>query len=409
MSTQFNTNKPIVNVGTIGHIDHGKSSLTTAIVSTLAPLGLAKPRTYQQITAGGVARDKHKVVTVIVSHTEYESRVRSYAHVDCPGHADYVRNMIVGAAQMDGGVLVVAADEGPMPQTREHLLLARQVGVPAMVVFLNRCDKVTEVELIDLVEAEVRTMLTRYGYDGVGAPVIRGSAKNAIEHPTDAAATRPIWEMLDALDRYIPLPKRPIDRPFLLPIEGVYSIEGRGTVVTGLIERGRVTLGDKLEVVGLAPEAVSTVCTGIERFKWPQPWAEAGANVGLLLRGIGRDEIRRGQVIAAPGTVQPRTHFKAEVYVLTADEGGRHTAFTPRFKPQFFFRTAGVTGEVLSVTNDTVEGGGAGAGTVMPGDRVTMEVQLEVDKPIALQPELRFAIREGGCTVGQGVVVEVLN
>ncbi len=404
MSTQLNTvSKPIVNVGTIGHIDHGKSSLTTAIVATLAPLGLARPRTYQQITAGGVKRDKQKVVTVIVSHTEYESRARSYAHVDCPGHADYVRNMIVGAAQMDGGILVVAADEGPMPQTREHLLLAKQVGVPAMVVFLNRCDKVAEVELIDLVESEVRAMLTRYGYDGVNAPVIRGSAKAAIENPTDAAATKPIWALLDALDRYIPLPSRPIDRPFLMPIEGVYSIEGRGTVVTGLIERGRIALGEKLEIVGLSQDAVSTTCTGIERFKRPQPSAEAGANVGLLLRGVTRDQVRRGQVIAAPGSVQPRSHFRAEVYVLTKDEGGRHTAFTPNFKPQFFFRTAGVTGEVLSVTNENSEGG-----AVMPGDRVTMEVQLEADKPVALSPELRFAIREGGCTVGQGVVVEVL-
>jgi elongation factor Tu len=401
MSTQP---KPFVNVGTIGHIDHGKSSLTTAIVSVLAPLGLAKPRTYQQITAGGVKRDKQKVVTVIVSHTAYESRLRSYAHVDCPGHADYVRNMIVGAAQMDGGILVVAADEGPMPQTREHLLLAQQVGVPAMVVFLNRVDLVTEPELLDLVEAEVRAMLTRYGYDGENTPVIRGSAKAAIERPTDPAANGPIWELLDALDSAIPLPARPIDKPFLLPIEGLYSIEGRGTVVTGLIERGRIELGDKVEIVGLSSVAVGSVCTGIERFNQPQKSAEAGANVGMLLRGVSRDQVRRGQVVAAPGSVQPRTHFTAEVYVLTADEGGRHTAFTPRFKPQFFFRTAGVTGEVLSVTNDRTDGGAA----VMPGDRVTMEVQLESDKPVALQPELRFAIREGGCTVGQGVVVEVL-
>jgi elongation factor Tu len=403
--TQKVSNKPIVNVGTIGHIDHGKSSLTTAIVAVLAPLGLAKPRTYQQITAGGVKRDKHKVVTVIVSHTAYESRVRSYAHVDCPGHADYVKNMIVGAAQMDGAILVVAADEGPMPQTREHLLLARQVGVPAMVVFLNRVDAVSEPELIDLVEAEVRSMLTRYGYDGDAVPVIRGSAKAAIEKPADPVASKPIWDLLDALDRSIPLPPRPVDKPFLMPIEGVHSIEGRGTVVTGLIERGRINLSDKVEIVGLCSEAVGSVCTGIERFNRPQVVAEAGENVGLLLRGVVRDQVRRGQVVVAPGSVQPRTHFRAEVYVLTADEGGRHTAFVPRFKPQFFFRTAGVTGEVLSVVNERAEGGS----TVMPGDRVTMEVQLENDKPVALQPELRFAIREGSRTVGQGVVVEVLS
>jgi len=404
-TNQNETKKPIVNVGTIGHIDHGKSSLTTAIVNVLVPHGLAKPRTYQQITAGGVKRDKHKVVTVIVSHTKYDSRVRSYAHVDCPGHADYVKNMIVGAAQMDGAILVVAADEGPMPQTREHLLLAKQVGVPVMVVFLNRVDLVAEPELVDLVEAEVRAMLTHYGYDGANVAVIRGSAKAAIENPQDPKAAKPIWDLLEALDRTIPLPKRPVDKPFQLFIEGVYSVEGRGTVVTGLIHQGRVGLGDKVEVVGLSQEALGTVCTGIESFNQPQTSAEAGQNVGLLLRGVDREQVRRGQVVAAPGSVHPRTHFRAEVYVLTADEGGRHTAFMPHFKPQFFFRTAGVTGEVLNVANEKAESGNA----VMPGDRVTMEVQLDSDKPIALQKELRFAIREGSRTVGQGVVVEVLS
>ena len=399
-----NTNKPVVNVGTIGHIDHGKSSLTTAIVNVLAQHGLAKPRTYQQITAGGVKRDKNKVVTVIVSHTQYASRARSYAHVDCPGHADYVKNMIAGAAQMDGAILVVAADEGPMPQTREHLLLAKQVGVPAMVGFLNRIDLVAEPEMADLVEAEVREMLTRYGYDGENVVVVRGSAKAAIANPSDPIASKPIWDLLEAMDTTIPLPKRAVDKPFLLSIEGVYSIEGRGTVVTGLIDRGRVSVGDKVEVVGLTAEALGTVCTGIESFNTPQASAEAGANVGMLLRGVSHDQVRRGMVVAAPGSVQPRTHFRAEVYVLTAEEGGRHTAFMPHFKPQFFFRTAGVTGEVLNVTNERMESGSA----VMPGDRVTLEVQLDADKPIALQRELRFAIREGGRTVGQGVVVDVL-
>jgi len=397
--------KPFVNVGTIGHIDHGKSSLTTAIVTVLAPQGLAKPRTYQEITAGGVKRDKSKVVTVIVSHTEYESRARNYAHVDCPGHADYVKNMIVGAAQMDGAILVVAADEGPMPQTREHLLLARQVGVPAMVVFLNRMDRVTDLDMADLVESEVRGMLTKFGYDGANVSVIRGSAKAAIDNPLDPVATKPIWDLLDALDTNIPLPARVVDKPFMMSIEGAYTIEGRGTVVTGLIDRGRVTIGDKVEIVGLSAEAIPTVCTGIERFNTPQEVAEAGANVGLLLRGISRNQVRRGQVVAAPGSLQPRTRFRAEVYVLTKDEGGRHTAFSTHFRPQFFFRTAGVTGEVLTVTNERMEE----TGVVMPGDRVTMDVQLEKDKPVALQTELRFAIREGGRTVGQGVVVDVLD
>ncbi|MBV9122507.1 MAG: elongation factor Tu [Planctomycetes bacterium] len=384
-----------VNVGTIGHIDHGKTTLTAAILAVQAQTGLAEARSYQDIARGGTVRDPNKTVTIITSHVQYETERRHYAHIDCPGHADYIKNMITGAAQMDGAILLLAATDGPMPQTREHLLLARQVGVPELVVFLNKCDLVEDAELIDLVELEARGLLSKYGFDGDKVPVIRGNARGALDHPADPVSSRCIHELLNALDAFIPEPKRAIDKPFLMPIEGVHTIEGRGTVATGKIEQGVITVGQKVEILGLG-DILESVCTSVEAFNRPLDRGEAGQNVGLLLRGIKSDQIHRGQVIAAPRTVRPRQQFQGEVYALSKDEGGRHTPFFSGYKPQFFFRTTNVTGEVLLPD---------GTEMVMPGDNTAVTVRL--DKPVALDIGSHFAIREGGKTVGSGVITEV--
>jgi elongation factor Tu len=386
-----------VNVGTIGHIDHGKTTLTAAILAVQAEKGLAKRKSYSDIARGGTYRDANKTVTIITSHVKYETATREYAHIDCPGHADYVKNMITGAAQMDGAILLLSAADGPMPQTREHILLARQVGVPDMVVFLNKCDLVDDTELIELVEMETRDLLTKYGFDGVNTPFIRGSAKPALEDPTDPEAIKCIEDLLDALDRYIPEPKRVIDKPFLMPIEGVHTIEGRGCVVTGKVEQGTLRVGAKVEILGLG-DVLESVVTSIEAFNEPLESADAGENVGLLLRGIKSDQVERGQVVAAPRTIRPQTRFKSEVYVLGKDEGGRHTPFFSGYKPQFFFRTTNVTG--CLVLPEDIE-------MVMPGENVQLEVNL--DKAVALDEGQRFAIREGGKTVGSGVVTKILH
>jgi elongation factor Tu len=386
-----------VNVGTIGHIDHGKTTLTAAILAVQAAKGLAKVKTYQQIAKGGTVRDENKTVTIVASHVQYETAKRHYAHIDCPGHADYIKNMITGAAQMDGAILLLSAADGPMPQTREHILLARQVGVPEIVVFLNKCDLVDDPELIELVELETRELLTKYGFDGETVPIIRGNAKGALEHPADPQFSRCIDELLSAMDRYISDPKRAIDKPFLMPIEGVHTIEGRGTVATGKIEQGVITVGQHVEILGLG-DVLESVCTAIEAFKQPLPKGEAGQNVGLLLRGIKSDQVQRGQVIAAPRSIRPRLHFKGEVYILSKDEGGRHTPFFGGYKPQFFFRTTNVTGEVRLPQEDAM---------VMPGDNAVVFVDL--DKPVALDVGSHFAIREGGRTVGSGVITEVVD
>jgi elongation factor Tu len=386
-----------VNVGTIGHIDHGKTTLTAALLAVQAARGLARLKSYKDIAKGGNFRDENKTVTIVASHVRYETETREYAHIDCPGHADYIKNMITGAAQMDGAILLLAAVDGPMPQTREHILLARQVGVPNLVVFLNKVDLVDDPELIDLVELETRELLTKYGFDGASVPFVRGNARGALDHPTDPAYTRCIDELLDALDRSIPEPTRQLDRPFLMPIEGVYAIEGRGTVATGKIEQGIIGVGQKVEILGLG-ETLESVCTSVEAFNRPQPQGEAGQNVGLLLRGIKSDQIQRGQVIAAPRSIQPRLKFQSKVYVLSKTEGGRHTPIFGGYKPQFFFRTTDVTGEVALP---------AGIDMVMPGDNARFDVSLE--KPIALDVGSRFAIREGGKTVGSGVITEVLE
>jgi elongation factor Tu len=386
-----------VNVGTIGHIDHGKTTLTAAILAVQATKRLARSKSYQDISKGGTVRDATKTVTIMTSHVEYETETRHYAHIDCPGHADYVKNMITGAAQMDGAVLLISAADGPMPQTREHILLARQVGVPDLVVFLNKVDLVDDPELIDLVELEARDLLLKYGFDGANTPFVRGNARAALERPTDSEASRCITELLDALDRYIPDPKRAIDRSFLMPIEGVHTIEGRGTVATGKVEQGVIAPGAKVEILGLGG-VLETVATSVEQFNRPLDRAVAGQNVGLLLRGVKADQIRRGQVVAAPRSLSPRTRFRGEVYVLGKDEGGRHTPFFSGYKPQFFFRTTSVTGE-LSLPD--------GVEMVLPGDHTPLDVSL--DKPIALEAGSRFAIREGGKTVGSGVVTEVLE
>jgi elongation factor Tu len=383
-----------VNVGTIGHIDHGKTTLTAAILAVQAKKGLAKAKAYGEIAKGGVIRDETKTVTIITSHVEYETDTRHYAHIDCPGHADYIKNMITGAAQMDGAVLLCSAADGPMPQTREHILLARQVGVEHLVVFINKCDLVDDPELIDLVEMEARELLARYGYGGE-VPVIRGNAKGALDQPADAAARRCIEELLVVLDASIPEPVRIVDKPLLMAIEGVHHIEGLGTVVTGKIEQGRVRVGDKVEVTGLGT-TLSSVCTGVEEFKRPLDVGEAGHNVGLRLRGVRYDEVTRGQVVMAPGSMEPRTRFECEVYVLTKDEGGRHTPFFGGYRPQFFFRTTNVTGEANLV----------GVEMCLPGDNVRMQIGL--DKPVAIEKGTRFAIREGSKTVGRGVVTQVL-
>jgi elongation factor Tu len=385
-----------VNVGTIGHIDHGKTTLTAAILAVQAKKGLARAKSYQDISKGGNVRDATKTVTIVSSHVEYETEERHYAHIDCPGHADYVKNMITGAAQMDGAVLLISAADGPMPQTREHILLARQVGVPDLVVFVNKVDLVDDPELVDLVEMEARELLTKYGFDGDKAPFVRGNARAALERPGDPDANRCIVELLDALDRFIPEPVRATERPFLMPVEGVHTIEGRGTVATGRIEQGSILPGTKVEILGLGG-LLETVATSVEQFNRPLDRATAGQNVGLLLRGIKSDQIQRGQVVAAPRSLRPRTRFRSEVYVLGKDEGGRHTPFFSGYKPQFFFRTTSVTGELT--LPEALE-------MVLPGDHASLDVSL--DKPIALEAGSRFAIREGGKTVGSGVVTEVL-
>jgi elongation factor Tu len=392
----FVVKKVHVNVGTIGHIDHGKTTLTAAILAVQARQGLAKLKSYKDIAKGGTVRDEHKTVTIVTSHVEYETATRHYAHIDCPGHADYIKNMITGAAQMDGAILLLSAVDGPMPQTREHILLARQVGIPQLVVFVNKCDLVDDPELIDLVELEARELLKKYGFDGDRTPCIRGNARGALERPAEPPANRCIGELLDALDTYIPAPIRDIDKPFLMSIEGVHTIEGRGTVATGRIEQGVVTVGQKVEILGLG-EVLESVCTSVEAFKRPQHEGEAGQNVGLLLRGVKAEQIQRGQVIAAPRTIRPRTKFTSEVYVLSKAEGGRHTPFFSGYKPQFFFRTTNVTGEASLAE---------GVEMVLPGDNTRLAVSL--DKPVALEVGSRFAIREGGKTVGSGVITEVL-
>lgn len=382
-----------VNVGTIGHIDHGKTTLTAAILAVQETKGLATSKPYGQIAAGGTYRDDNKTVTIITSHVEYETAVRHYAHIDCPGHADYIKNMITGAAQMDGAVLLVSAVDGPMPQTREHVLLARQVDVPAIVVFLNKVDLVDDEEIVDLVEMEVRELLTQYGFDGDKVPVIRGNAKGAMNNPAgpDSAC---ITALMDALDSYIPDPVREIDKPFMMPVENVYQIMGRGTVVTGRIDRGVIKPGTKVEIVGLRDKK-ETVCTGVEEFNKPLEDGSAGQSVGLLLRGVKKEEVERGQVVAAPGSINPHTKFKCEMYALPKEDGGRHTPFFSGYSPQFFFGTTDVTGiaDLIDVE------------MCMPGDNVTLDVELQ--KPVALFEGRRFAVREGGKTVGSGVVTKI--
>jgi elongation factor Tu len=393
---KFERTKPHVNVGTIGHIDHGKTTLTAAITKHASLRGFAEFVPFDQIDKAPEERERG--ITIATAHVEYETKNRHYAHVDCPGHADYIKNMITGAAQMDGAILVVGADDGPMPQTREHILLARQVGVPRMVVFLNKCDMVDDEELIELVELELRELLDKYEFPGDDTPIVRGSALKALESDdADSEEARPIFELMDAIDSYIPEPKRDIDKPFLMPIEDVFSISGRGTVVTGRIERGIVKVGDEVEIVGIR-ETIKTVCTGVEMFRKLLDEGRAGDNVGLLLRGTKRDEVERGQVVSKPGSINPHTKFNAEVYVLSKEEGGRHTPFFTGYRPQFFFRTTDVTG-ILSLPE--------GVEMVMPGDNVTIIGELIC--PIAMEKELRFAIREGGRTVGAGVISDIIE
>jgi len=392
----FERKKPHVNVGTIGHIDHGKTTLTGALLAVQSAKGLAKFKTYADIAKGGTVRDATKTVTIAVSHVEYESDKRHYAHIDCPGHADFIKNMITGAAQMDGAILVVSAADGPMPQTREHILLARQVGVPALVVFLNKVDLVDDPELLELVELELRELLTHYGFPGDEIPIIRGASKPAYDNPKDPAANKCIQDLLDAVDSYIPEPVREVDKPFLMAIEDVFSIEGRGTVATGRIERGIVKVGDEVEVIGLTEKPRKTICTGVEMFNKTLNEGQAGDNVGILLRGIKREEIERGQVLAKPASITPHTKFEAEVYVLSKEEGGRHTPFFSGYRPQFYFRTTDVTG-TANLMGD--------AEMCMPGDNA--KVSVELITPIAMDEGVRFAIREGGRTVGSGVVSKI--
>ncbi len=393
---EFNRTKPHVNVGTIGHVDHGKTTLTAAITAVQSRKGLATTISYDDVAKASAKegrRDASKIITIAISHVEYSSDTRHYAHVDCPGHADYVKNMITGAAQMDGAILVVSAIDGPMPQTREHILLAKQVGVPKIVVFLNKCDMVPDKDLIDLVEEEVRELLTKYGFDGKATPVIRGSALKALEG--DAEWSKKIDELVNALDTYIPMPVREIDKPFLMPIEDIFSIEGRGTVATGRIERGQIKVGEEVEIVGLRANQ-KTAVTGIEMFNKSLKEGMAGDNAGVLLRSVKKEDLTRGQVLCKPGTTTPHTEFEAEIYVLKKEEGGRHTPFFTGYKPQFYIRTTDVTGEVT--LNEGVE-------MVMPGDTVTFKVKLVA--PIALEDKMRFAVREGGKTVGAGVVTKI--
>ena len=392
----FARTKPHVNVGTIGHIDHGKTTLTGAILAVQAAKGLAKTKSYAEIAKGGTVRDETKTVTIAVSHVEYESDKRHYAHIDCPGHADFIKNMITGAAQMDGGILVVSAADGPMPQTREHILLARQVGVPALVCFLNKIDLVDDPELLELVELEMRELFTHYGFPGDDIPIIRGSAKGAYDKPADPAASKCISDLLDAVDAYIPEPMREVDKPFLMAIEDVFSIEGRGTVATGRIERGLVKVGEEVELIGLTEKPRKVIVTGVEMFNKTLDQGQAGDNVGCLIRGIKREEIERGQVLAKPGSITPHTKFEAEVYVLSKEEGGRHTPFFSGYRPQFYFRTTDVTGTANLVGE---------AEMCMPGDNARLSVELMT--PIAMDDGVRFAIREGGRTVGSGVVTKI--
>jgi elongation factor Tu len=397
---KFERTKPHVNVGTIGHVDHGKTTLTAAITAVQASKGLAKFKAYDEVAKASEKdgrRDPTKILTIATAHVEYESEKRHYAHVDCPGHADYVKNMITGAAQMDGAILVVSAADGPMPQTREHVLLARQVNVPALVVFLNKIDLLDDPELLELVELEIRELLNKYEFPGDTIPIIRGQANKALQNPKDAEATKPIVELLAALDNNIPEPVREQDKPFLMPVEDVFSIKGRGTVGTGRIERGIIKVGEEVEIIGLQKETKKTVVTGVEMFNKTLDEGRAGDNVGLLLRGVEKEELERGQVLAKPGSITPHTKFQAEVYVLTKEEGGRHTPFFTNYRPQFYVRTTDVTGSLKLL---------GGAEMCMPGDNITLEVELI--SPVALEEGVRFAVREGGRTVGSGVVTKVI-
>src|SRR5882762_3999278 len=395
---KFERTKPHANVGTIGHIDHGKTTLTAALLAVLSKTGKAEIKSYADIAKGGTVRDETKTVTIAAAHVEYETAARHYAHVDCPGHADYVKNMITGAAQMDGAILVVSAADGPMPQTREHILLARQVGVPYIVVYMNKCDMVDDPELLDLVELEVRELLKKYEFPGDDIPVIRGSAKQAMDGGgKDAKANESIMKLMDSVDSYIPTPQRDVEKPFQMAVEDVFSISGRGTVGTGRAERGKVKVGEKVEIVGLR-ETRESVVTGVEMFRKLLDEAQAGDNVGLLLRGVDKDDLERGMVIAAPKSITPHKKFKGSVYILTKEEGGRHTPFFNGYRPQFYFRTTDVTG-VATLPE--------GREMVMPGDNV--DVTVELITPIAMEKELRFAIREGGRTVGAGVVTEIVT
>ena len=392
---KFVRDKPHLNVGTIGHVDHGKTTLTAAISEVLSKKGFAETIAFDQIDKA--PEEKERGITIAISHIEYNTEARHYAHVDCPGHADYVKNMITGAAQMDGGVLVISANDGPMPQTREHILLARQVGVPKLCVFMNKCDMVDDPELLDLVEMEVRELLSKYDFPGDDVPVIRGSALQALENPEDEEKNKCVWELMESLDTYFPVPDRPVDKPFLMPIEDIFSISGRGTVATGRIETGIVKVGEEIEIVGFK-ETMKTTCTGVEMFRKLLDEGRAGENVGILLRGTKREEIERGQVLSKPGSITPHTKFKAEVYILTKEEGGRHTPFFNGYRPQFYFRTTDVTG-VATLP--------AGVEMVMPGDNVAMEITLIT--AVAMDKGLKFAIREGGRTVGAGVVGEIIE
>ena len=392
---KFIRDKPHLNVGTVGHVDHGKTTLTAAITEVLSKKGFAETIAFDQIDKA--PEEKERGITIAIAHVEYNTENRHYAHVDCPGHADYVKNMITGAAQMDGAVLVISANDGPMPQTREHILLARQVGVPKITVFMNKCDMVDDPELLDLVELEVRELLSKYEFPGDDVPVIRGSALQALENPEDEEKTKCIWELMEALDTYFPVPDRPVDKPFLMPIEDIFSISGRGTVATGRVETGVIKVGEEIEIVGFR-DTTKTTATGVEMFRKILDEGRAGENVGVLLRGTKREEIERGQVLAKPGSITPHTKFKAEVYILTKEEGGRHTPFFNGYRPQFYFRTTDVTGVATLPT---------GVEMVMPGDNVAMEITLIT--PVAMAKELRFAIREGGRTVGAGVVGEIVE
>jgi len=396
---KFVRTKPHVNVGTIGHIDHGKTTLTAAITKVLSFKGLAQFVPFEEIDKA--PEERARGITINIAHVEYESPKRHYAHIDCPGHVDYIKNMITGAAQMDGAILVVAAPDGPMPQTREHVLLAKQVDVKSMVVFLNKVDMMDDPELLELVELELRELLTKYGYPGDEVPIIRGSARLALESPStdpDAPEYKCIWELIEALDNYIPEPVRDVDKPFLMPIEDVFSIKGRGTVVTGRVERGKVKVGDEVEVVGYRPEPIRTVVTGVEMFRKVLDYGQAGDNIGCLLRGVEKKDVRRGMVLAAPGTIKPHTEFEAEVYILKKEEGGRHTPFFSGYRPQFYIRTMDVTGEIRLPE---------GVEMAMPGDNLRLRVKLIV--PVALEPGSRFAIREGGKTVGAGVITKIIE